>query len=85
MSCMRGVEKTMALTKSIVYILGISTYGAFEAKDATLDSKVAKDWLETETEPDTMAVYKRVNWQEAPDAPSSLKLIYYGQHDASVC
>jgi len=69
---------------NIVYILGISTYGGFEPKSATLDYKVASEWLKTETGPDSMAVYKRVDWKAAPDAPSSLKLVYYGQHEEEV-
>jgi hypothetical protein len=50
------------MSKSIVCILGISTYGGFEAKDATLDKQAAHEWLQTETAPDTMAVFKRVDW-----------------------
>jgi len=54
---------------NIVYILGISTYGGFEAKDATLDKEEADKWLYSETEPETMAVYKRIDWETAEALP----------------
>ena len=51
---------------SIVYILGISTYGGFEAKDATLNEAVANAWLQSKTDDDTMPVFKKVDWEVSP-------------------
>lgn len=53
---------------SVVYILGIGTYGGFIPIDATLSEAEANNWLQMETEQDTMPAYKVVDWKKAPDA-----------------